>query len=337
VLEAKLERPVWFLGTYGEEAGLRGARAFVADPPISRPAYVLCGEPCGLRIHHAHKGYAMVRVTLSSPSPERRYVAREERFVGKAAHSSTPQLGVNAVDLALDSLLDDDGPVLSMDGGSSPNTIPASCTVVLGTPGDEVTAVDLRPVLLLACDLREAWRAAMSSLEPSRDRRFSPDTGVGSLTRIEGRGGTLSITLDARLLPDHDPEMLHTRFEARARALVHAHGLPHGTVGIEVLRRAAGLGQSADAPFVFACGEVLAGLGLDPVAVAKPTSTEGGVFHRWGCETVVFGPTTSIGNAHTANEYAVAAELDDAIDAYERLILRFCTSAGGDGDFEHLG
>ncbi|MFM2152240.1 MAG: hypothetical protein RL199_675 [Pseudomonadota bacterium] len=329
VLGRRLERPVWFLGTHNEEVGLRGARTFIAEPPIPRPAYVLCGEPCGLRLHHAHKGYAMVRVTLRSPAAEQRYLATGERFVGRAAHSSTPLLGVNAIDLALDSLLAKEGPLLSISGGSSPNSIPASCDVVRGTVGAGPSAIDLRPVLLAVSPLRDAWRQAMTTLEPATDARFAPAAAVGSLTLIEGREGALSFTLDARLLPSHDPEMLLARFDAAARACVRSHGLPEDAMEIEVLRRAAGMTQPEDAPFVKACGEELAALGLEPAPVAKPTSTEGGVFQRWGCDVLVFGPTTSIGNAHTANEYAVVAELDRATDVYERLILRFCADVTG--------
>jgi acetylornithine deacetylase/succinyl-diaminopimelate desuccinylase-like protein len=337
ILGTKLERPVWFLGTYGEEVGLRGARAFIADPPIPRPAFVLCGEPCGLRLHHAHKGYAMVRVTLRSPSPPARYAATVESVVGRAAHSSTPHLGLNAIDMALERLLTEDGPVVAMTGGSSPNTVPAACDVARGMPGDGPPRVDLRPVLGAVRDLRDAWMQAMASLEPDRDERFTPMAAVGSLTRIDGRDGRLSFVLDGRLLPDHDPELLHARFRASARDVVRAHGLGDDAWELEVLRRASGMSQPKDAPFVKACGEELAALGLDPSPVAKPTSTEGGVFQRWGCETLVFGPTTSIGNAHAANEYAVVDELDRAVDVYERLILRFCAEGRGVGISGALG
>jgi acetylornithine deacetylase/succinyl-diaminopimelate desuccinylase-like protein len=337
LLGRSLDRQVWFLGTYGEEAGLRGARALIADPPIPRPAFVLCGEPCGLRLHHAHKGYAMVRVTLRSPAAEGRYQPVSERFVGRAAHSSTPHLGVNAIDLAVEKLLSEDGPILAMHGGSSPNTIPGSCDAVRGSPGDGPEAVDLRLVVAAARDLRDAWRQAMATLEPATDARFSPADAVGSLTLIEGREGVLSFTLDGRLLPSHDPELLIARFAGSARSIVRAHRLPDDALDIEVLRRAAGMSQPEDAPFVKACGEELSQLGLDPVPVAKPTSTEGGLFQRWGCDVLVFGPTTSIGNAHTANEYAVVAELDRAIDVYERLILRFCAGSGGEGASGPLG
>src|SRR5205807_9550569 len=98
----KCARPFWLLGTFGEEVGLRGARHFTQSELFRQvaPSQVLCGEPSELQLISAHKGYAVVRCTLrdakarlvssAGPGIEQLY------FAGKAAHSSTPQLGVNA-------------------------------------------------------------------------------------------------------------------------------------------------------------------------------------------------------------------------------------------------
>jgi acetylornithine deacetylase/succinyl-diaminopimelate desuccinylase-like protein len=66
-------------------------------------------------------------------------------------------------------------------------------------------------------------------------------------------------------------------------------------------------------------------MGLDPTPKAKPTSTEAGVFARAGCLAAVIGPGSSTGNAHTANERIEMAQLEQACDLYESLLLELCS------------
>jgi len=70
---------------------------------------------------------------------------------------------------------------------------------------------------------------------------------------------------------------------------------------------------------------VLARHGLEGKPRAKPTSTEAGVFARAGCEAIVFGPGRSTGNAHTANERIEMAQLEQACDLYESLLVELCS------------
>lgn len=338
----KLARPFYFLGTYGEEAGLRGARAFVEQLPV-RPAFVLCGEPSELKIHSSHKGYAMVRVTISprrTPAPAEPRALAEMTFVGRAVHSSTPHLGVNAVDLALDALMRADAPrVLSLDGGASTNAIPGECRVVVeATTGelrvqpryDDVRIHDLpkwdgapgltAEVLHVASELRRRWAQAVTALSPAEDARFDPAHAVANLTRARTRGAALELNLDARLLPAHDPEALLTAFGREAMALADE----RVAVELSVERRGAGLTQPDDAEIVKRAGEALASLGLDGRPYAKPTSTEAGTFSRAGIPAVVFGPSLSAGNVHAPNEHARLREVERAIDCYEALIRAFC-------------
>src|SRR5260370_13668354 len=127
----KCTRPFWLLGTYGEEVGLRGARHFAESDLFGevRPAQVLCGEPSELQIISAHKGYLVVRCTVrddkarlvSSPRPG----VEQLSFAGRAAHSSTPHLGINAILRALEWARSSGSPVLAARGGAAGNRVPA--------------------------------------------------------------------------------------------------------------------------------------------------------------------------------------------------------------------
>lgn len=326
----RLRRPFWFLGTYGEEAGLRGAKEFLRAPPF-RPFAALCGEPCGLRLYSAHKGYAMVRVRLEPAAPRTLPAGPRRRvvFEGRSAHSSTPALGVNAVDLALEWLSSTGVQVVEVTGGASTNAIPAECQLSVIArdfgaegPADEAgaEAVELSSLVPVAVAVRAEWTRRIAGLEPRRDERFEPAVAVGSLTRVRTIDGGLELWLDGRLLPQHDPGALLGPFTA---AVAAAAGSDVRTA-VFIERDAAGMSLGDDEPLVRQFGGVLERLGLDGRPVAKATSTEAGAFVRAGIPAIVFGATPSTGNAHTANEYALLAEVERSIDVYEQAIRVLC-------------
>ena len=157
---ARDERParLTLVASVDEETGSAGAKAFAATRPAADGAVV--GEPTSLDIVRVHRGGAFWRLVTR----------------GTAAHSSTPERGVNAIYAMVDflSLLREEyerrlarrahpmaGPstfsVGTIRAGSSFNMIPDRCEVVLDrrhTPGETGHEVDaeLREILDLARD-----------------------------------------------------------------------------------------------------------------------------------------------------------------------------------------
>ncbi len=337
----KGRRPFWVLGTFGEEVGLRGARHFVESELFREvaPAQVLCGEPSELRIISAHKGYAVVRCSIrdakARPVGSEGPGVEQLQFAGKAAHSSTPHLGENAILKALAWVRSSASPVVAARGGSGTNVVPASCTLDVPAPRDKgepepdgakffpprPLQANLWRALATASALEELWQR---TLPQGTDRRFDPPGAVGGLNVLEGAEGTVTIDLDARLLPAHDPDALIAAFSRQAQAWVQELGHGELTMRIDVRRNAAGMSLPPDSPLLASAGAVLARHGLDPVPAAKPTSTEAGVFARAGCEAIVLGPGRSTGNAHTPDERIEMAQLEKACDLYESLLLELC-------------
>ncbi|HEY6912150.1 MAG TPA: M20/M25/M40 family metallo-hydrolase [Myxococcales bacterium] len=337
----KARRPFWLLGTYGEEVGLRGARHFAQSDLFAevRPAQVLCGEPSELRIIDAHKGYAVVRCTIRDRKA--RLVdtggpgVEQLHFAGKAAHSSTPHLGDNAIRKALAWIRSSGSPVVAARGGSGSNVVPASCTLEVPAPrekGDpqpaEVKFLPPRPpapnlwrALATASALEELWQRV---LPKGTDARFDPPGAVGGLNLLESGDAAVSVLLDARLLPRHDGDALTAEFTKAAQAWIDRLGAGELELVTQVERNAPGMTLPPEAPLVKSAQKVLAAAGLDPAPQAKPTSTEAGVFARKGCEAIVFGPGRSTGNAHTPNERIEMAQLAQACDLYESLLLELC-------------
>jgi acetylornithine deacetylase/succinyl-diaminopimelate desuccinylase-like protein len=200
-------------------------------------------------------------------------------------------------------------------------------------------AVAPRPNLwraaMTAGALEDLWLGLLRDLSPREDARFDPPGGVGGLNVLESGGeaapgavygrAEVQATLDARLLPEHDPDALLRTFEDKAQEWVRGLGGGELSLRVEVTRNAGGMSLDGGAELVRSIGRVLSRSGLDARPRAKPTSTEAGVFARAGCEAVVIGPGRSTGNAHTANERIEIAQLEKAIEVYEQVLLELCS------------
>lgn len=81
---SKLKRPLSLLWTYDEENGCHGSKlaSLTLDKYFKHlPAYAIIGEPSDMTVMRMHKGHITLKVD----------------FIGKAAHSSKPQLGISAI------------------------------------------------------------------------------------------------------------------------------------------------------------------------------------------------------------------------------------------------
>src|SRR5437667_4915949 len=289
----KTRRPFWLLGTFGEEVGLRGARQFVASDLFRQiaPSQVLCGEPSELQIISAHKGYAVVRCairdrkarTVGSEGPG----IEQLEFSGKAAHSSTPHLGENAILKALAWVKSSGSPVVAARGGSGTNVVPASCLLEVPAPRErgqpEPAATRFLPprapqpnlwrALATASALEELWQRSLPS---GSDARFDPAGAVGGPNVLESGEDAVVLQLDARLLPTHDPDALTGQFSAQAQTWAEQLGQGELELSVSVERNASGMSLPDDAPLIRAAGAVLSRHGLDPRPRAKPSRPEAG-------------------------------------------------------------
>lgn len=327
---------VAFLGTFAEEVGCLGARHFVENPPF-RPAWVSCGEPSELVIIDAHKGYLVARLFLRDPDPA---PAPEDRLrivvTGKAAHSSTPHLGVNAIDTALAFCAEHDLPVHRVDGGDLANKVPARCTVeVAARQGVEEAATAKGyqvervrgplPSMAKALSVGRAigarlWEIVQAS-GPASNPRFDPATPIfnNGVARTEDR--RLELVFDSRLLPGHDPIAIFEAIEAEGAQMASREGLD---LEVERDRSNFAMELREGSPLRAAAMEASRSLRLDPRPQAKPTNTEGGVFVSAGMDAIVFGPGRSTGNAHTANEWQSLSQIEKAAQWYRALIHNLC-------------
>jgi acetylornithine deacetylase/succinyl-diaminopimelate desuccinylase-like protein len=328
-----LRRGVIFAGTFGEERGLRGARALVARLPV-RPAAAWVGEPTDLEPVTSHKGLLVVTITASDrhkpglPLPTTLLVQR-----GRSAHSSTPRLGDNAIVRALRVARARKLRVVSIRGGDAANKVPALCHLeVAGEGGAEKVAGSSLTIerRSLSAPLATALLAFLHDLlaeqeaivaASRRNPAFSPAWMTSNLGRLEAAGSRLEATLDFRCLPGDSSAATIERL----RRFVDAAARLHGVDAVLVVERDnPPLETPPDSWIATTTARLLVGLALRSTPRTKAGCTEGGVYAAAGIPSIVIGPGRSTGNIHAPNEQVSVAALEHATEFYRRLIETAC-------------
>jgi succinyl-diaminopimelate desuccinylase len=302
-----LTRKVRLVGTFGEEIGMLGARWLVETGLTKGFSRALVGEPSELAVIHAHKGYAVyearVRLPALAGEPGPRVTGQVMR--GAAAHSSSPELGRNAIVAALE-LLETTGArsVSALAGGGAVNVVPERCEIAF----EPVWGAE--PLLRFL----DAWRDLQESLRETSDSRFSPAHSVASLGRVSLADGCAVFAFDVRPIPGEDAAKLVAPLARAAELTCVRTNPPLATPRDSSLVRSLEASQRA--------------AGLPLRVETKATSTEAGLLAAAGLEAVVLGPGTSVGNVHKPNEHTSISQLHRAVTLYRTAVTRLAGPGG---------
>lgn len=210
--------PVHIAVSYDEEIGCVGVRGLLDElsRDAVRPSGCIVGEPTLMKVATAHKGKSAWRCAVH----------------GQAAHSSQPDLGVNAIEIAAElvTFLRQQGKgwqqetgdarydppwstvqVGTIKGGTAVNVVPDHCEFDF-----EIRALPGSPHQQLPQTLQQ-W--ASQELLPDM-RRVSPDTDIHLLQQVEYPGLQDDQSMDAlkqqcaSALPQHDFESVAFGTEA---------------------------------------------------------------------------------------------------------------------------
>jgi succinyl-diaminopimelate desuccinylase len=314
-----LRRRVRVVGTFAEEIGLRGARHLIEKGGTRGMAFALVGEPSELVGIRAHKGYAVFEARIPLKRARPTTMARSLRLDirGESVHSSTPELGVNAVEGAIERLgAQDVLGVVGVEGGDTVNRVPDHCALELQVRSDagvDAGTEALDPTPLVA--FLSSWRERMRDLRERRDSDFDPDYTVGNLGLIRLDGSEAVLTFDLRTIPG---------VEARAAVQPLA-----GVAELHSVRENPPLCTSPHSTIVRAVQDAQRHAGIAPRIGTKATSTEAGIISATGVETVVLGAGTSVGNVHRPNEHTRISELERAVEIYRGILARVCIEEDG--------
>jgi acetylornithine deacetylase len=174
-----LKEPLHIIVSYDEEVGCTGVRPLIArlGHDLPRPRAIIVGEPTMMGVIEAHKRVDAYRTTVT----------------GREAHSSLPQLGVNAISIAAELVAEIDRievmlaqaptndrfdppsstvQVGTIEGGTAPNIVPKTCRFQWQVRGLPEADSDLVP--------KQVTAFAEERLLP-RMRRVAPAASIETL------------------------------------------------------------------------------------------------------------------------------------------------------------
>jgi acetylornithine deacetylase len=197
-----LKEPIHIILSYDEEVGCTGVRPLIArlGSDLPHPRAIVVGEPTGMAVIDAHKRIDTYRTIVT----------------GKEAHSSLPQLGVNAISIAAELIvaIDRIGRELSaeesndrfdppvstvqvgvIEGGTATNIVPKTCRLqwqVRSLPGAEPRTVPDR----LTAFASETLLQRMRAVAPAAGIETSHEGGVPAfLAKPDSEAVALALAL----------------------------------------------------------------------------------------------------------------------------------------------
>lgn len=312
----RFQKPLCLVGTFGEEIGQIGVARFLKDWRGPRPALAFIGEPSDLRPVNRHRGYIVFALELFPRSRQKIFTAAGVtlKAEGRSAHSSTPALGVNALEKLLAALSEREKAgntpwVLDFRGGTATNQVPAEAQATLAAlSGKSLRLVPLVPWKTMAAVARRLSKELSGSLTWNWGRATSED-------------GRLKISFDVRYPPTTDAGKLVRRVERAVADVCSSLKTKHS---LEIEHHNPALSPGLPAPLKRFAKSALKYSGLPTRWAAKGTCTEAGQYQRKGIPALVFGPGASVGNIHRPNESVAVADLHRAVRFYRTLIELWC-------------
>lgn len=310
------------LGTYGEEDLMQGALKAIRTRSVS-PCYALIGEPTDLQLVYSGKGITHLEIIIPHKtieidewsSDEVTGTTQSKVFHGKAAHSSAPEDGENAVEKLLDYMghLPDGIQIISLDGGATFNTVPTQASLEFDLSAQESSQ--------LSTQIKNIYKKIK---ELEAEFKKHPDT------EFEPPHPTINIGL---IRSSHD----HVRMAGAVRWSTHIREAQY-TKWIDEListcRQQQAICRVIDIKkpfrtetkegFAQMCKEEALRLLPSVAFKTQPVTNEANVFSRFGFECIVFGPGQRQNNAHTPEENVSLADLKKAEDFYWNMIKRVC-------------
>jgi acetylornithine deacetylase/succinyl-diaminopimelate desuccinylase-like protein len=328
-------RDVYLVATFGEEHGLAGAKELAAAGILPGGALAFIGEPSRLQVIIAHKGLIVFELELdiaAHHSSLQRLPCYDVIFEGRAAHSSTPALGINAIQLALESLARrPDLHVVSINGGDAVNKVPARCVVTIGgepEPAFEKAArVEPRHdrvaefVPGAAFSLLSAFLGRLSVFA-DRAGRAEPDYAPPTLTFNPGviRSSRRSISLEFEFRPPPSLPLDEIRQGVAEAVRMLSSLYPDQKIGLAERRANPAFRSVVTDETVELAMAALAAADLPLETGVKAGCTEAGIYASAGIKPVVFGPGPSTGVIHAPNEYNLVYEVEGAVRFYRELL-----------------
>jgi acetylornithine deacetylase/succinyl-diaminopimelate desuccinylase-like protein len=314
--------PPVLVGTFGEETGMNGAIKLIRKKMISAKM-ALVGEPTELKPVCAGKGFAAVEIEIPFSEEEKELRAEHDvsdasttqsrMFVGKAAHSSSPQPGDSAILKMIDYLtkLPDGLLLMEMEGGINYNTVPSNAVLEIDTVANVRETIGSK-----IASIMKAVVAVEKDFLNYADSEFDPAVPTLNIGQVRTYEDIVKFKGCCRLPPSVSNEVYEKWMESLRVACSNAGGVFRITEYKQPFR------TELNSPLVEVCRGVLEDLGLPAACEAQSVANEANVFSRFGIPCVVVGPGRGVGNSHAPNEHVRIEQLHQAVRFYRGVIER---------------
>lgn len=324
IKQKKLRRPFVLAGTYGAYQGMAGAVKLLRKKKVNA-RLALVGAPTNLQVSTSGYGTAVVEIQIPFSEEEREYrlahdtlesgSTQSKIFLGKASEGANVTLAENAIVKMLDYLaqLPMGLAIMDLEGGVSHDQVPDSAVLevdVVGSLKDPIV-----PRLGQIVQGLRHMEEKLSRFSVSDDGTTTPTVNLGM---IHTYADYIRLTGSCRLPPgviDKD----YAAWVEEMRQICNRVGARFSLADYK-----GAFVQKNDSQMVRQCTSIIERAGASPAHLQFSTSTEANVFHRFGIECILFGPGVSTGNVHGPNEQVHIADLERAINLYEKLIVELC-------------
>ncbi len=310
------------VGTFGEETGMTGAIRLIRKKMISA-SMALVGEPTGLRAICAGKGFVAVEIEIPFSEEEKKIRAdhdvsdgsstQSRMFIGKAAHSSSPQVGESAILKMLDyfTKLPDGLVMMEMDGGVNYNTVPSHAVLEIDMVGGVRDTIGPKISRIIG-----AIHELEKQFQKFSDPEFEPAHATLNIGVVRTYEDFVKFSGCCRLPPTVSNEVYESWMELLRAACEEVGALFRITEYKQPFR------TEATSPLVEVVLSELDKLGLPATCGAQSVANEANVFSRFGIPCVVIGPGQGVGNSHAPNEHVRIDQLHQAIQFYRGVLER---------------
>lgn len=321
VAGSRLARPPVLVGTFGEETGMTGALKLIRKNRVSAKK-ALIGEPSGLRLITAGKGFASVEIQIPFEDDERAFriehnlseatSTQSRLFHGKSCHSSVPHQGESAIKKMLDYLsqLPEDLVLMEIDGGDNFNTVPAQAFLEVD-PVSGFRHPMAKKIGRIHREILELERVFAFH----RDERFVPEHPTLNIGLIRTSEDFVRLCGTCRMSPMISTDV----YESWMHGLEKTCGSVGATFRVSDYKKPYQTDENCE--FVQGARAELRGMGMSDELQTQSSTNEASLFSRVGIECVSFGPGIREGDIFA--ESVRIDELKAAIEFYGRMMRRF--------------
>jgi acetylornithine deacetylase/succinyl-diaminopimelate desuccinylase-like protein len=320
----KWKTPFVLVGTYGQEIGMFGAKKIIQNEMISA-RQALIGEPTDMYPVLSCNGSVVAEFFLPFSEEEKGYRTEHEQaestatqsriFRGKAAHSSTPQLGENAIMKLVRYLneLPESITVLTMDGGTHHNIVPDQAFIEVDMSISFQNNIGKKFLRLV----REMESLSTTFLN-YQDAQFNPPIPTFNVGVVRTYEDGIQVMVNLRLTPSVTESALQ-EWRTRIRGFCQ-------TIDVRFRTREykPPVVTSNDAQIVRSSLTTLESMGQSFQPTSKSTTNESSIYSGSGMSCLVIGPGSLVGNSHGPNEFNSLSQLETATAFYAKMIESMC-------------